>query len=117
MNRTSETSLYDRLGQFFDEPVMSISTTELERKTVLKLFAHNTKRLASEYKPRRKPNEDSHRLTFLLPLGPLNMRDLGKLNSLPGCEICGKRVTSRCTQCLTVSYCGVGESLYFKRDV
>lgn len=96
---------------------MSISTTELERKTVLKLFAHNTKRLASEYKPRRKPNEDSHRLTFLLPLGPLNMRDLGKLNSLPGCEICGKRVTSRCTQCLTVSYCGVGESPYFKRDV
>ncbi|KAF9461154.1 hypothetical protein BDZ94DRAFT_1264418 [Collybia nuda] len=106
VNRTNKLTLYERLNQMFNESIVSISTTELERKTMLKLFVLNGKRLSSEYKPRRNAKEDSHRLSFLLPLGPLNMRDLGKLNNLPGCEICGKRVTSRCTQCLTVSYCG-----------
>ncbi|KAG6909518.1 hypothetical protein DXG01_017075 [Tephrocybe rancida] len=42
----------------------------------------------------------------MVPLAPLNMRDLGKLNSISGCELCGNEMRSRCTQCLVVSYCG-----------
>ncbi|RDB27781.1 hypothetical protein Hypma_003242 [Hypsizygus marmoreus] len=103
----SNTTLQDYLGALFGmTAVVSISTTELERKCILKLFAMNSKRISPEYKPRREKTESSHRLSFVLPLGPLGMRDLGKLNNSPGCEICGKRDTSKCTQCLTVSYCG-----------
>ncbi|KAG6815296.1 hypothetical protein H0H93_010310 [Arthromyces matolae] len=99
-------SIPQHLSKYFDAPVVSISTTPLERKFLLKLFAMNKKRLASNYKPRRKKGEADHQLTFVIPVGPLNMRDVGKLNNYPGCELCGKNMKSRCSQCLSVSYCG-----------
>ncbi|KAG6807300.1 hypothetical protein H0H92_008058 [Tricholoma furcatifolium] len=100
--------LQEYMGSVLGRPqgVVQVSTTDLERKCILKLFALNSKRLSSTYSPRRGKYEDQHRLTFVIPLGPLGMRDLGKLNNTPGCELCGKKMTSRCTQCLIVSYCG-----------
>ncbi|KAH0583200.1 hypothetical protein H2248_011083 [Termitomyces sp. 'cryptogamus'] len=103
----SGVQMSDHLRQIFGlHPVVAVSTTQLERKYLLKLFAMNAKRLSTVYKPRRRKDEAEHRLTFIIPLGPLNMRDLGKLNSTSGCELCGKKMKSRCTQCLSVSYCG-----------
>ncbi|KAF8066677.1 hypothetical protein FPV67DRAFT_1449840 [Lyophyllum atratum] len=105
--RASNMTLHDHLGLMFrGADVVAVSTTDLERRCALKLFAMNSKRISSSYKPRRETMEADHRLTFLVPIGPLNMRDLGKLNNSPGCEICGKKNTSRCTQCLSVAYCG-----------
>ncbi|GLB41474.1 hypothetical protein LshimejAT787_1000740 [Lyophyllum shimeji] len=107
VHRPSNMTLIDHLGDIFgNNEVVAVSTTDLERRCVLKLFAMNSKRLSAAYKPRREKMEADHRLTFVLPLAPLNMRDLGKLNNMPGCEICGKKNTSRCTQCLSVAYCG-----------
>ncbi|KAG6891133.1 hypothetical protein C0992_010428 [Termitomyces sp. T32_za158] len=96
--------------------IVAVSTTQLERKYLLKLFAMNSKRLSTNYKPRRQKDEAEHRLTFVLPLGPLSMRDLGKLNNTPGCELCGKKMKSRCTQCLSVSYCGKGACRPWNQD-
>ncbi|KAG5353577.1 hypothetical protein C0989_005094 [Termitomyces sp. Mn162] len=89
----SGVQMSDHLRQIFGlHPVVAVSTTQLERKYLLKLFAMNAKRLSTAYKPRRKKDEAEHRLTFIIPLGPLNMRDLGKLNSTSGCELCGKKM-------------------------
>ncbi|KAF5379369.1 hypothetical protein D9615_006586 [Tricholomella constricta] len=106
VNRPANMSLHEYLGRLFGVfPIVAVSTTDLERKCMLKLFTMNSKRISSGYKLRREKHEAGHTTTFLLPLGPLNMRDLGKLNSNPGCEICGKKDISRCTQCLAASYC------------
>ncbi|KAG6899185.1 hypothetical protein C0993_012554 [Termitomyces sp. T159_Od127] len=102
----SGVQMRDHLETIFTHPVVAVWTTQLERKYLLKLFAMNSKRLSSHYKPRRQKDEADHRLTFILPLGPLNMRDLGRLENTTGCELCGKKMKSRCTQCLSVSYCG-----------
>ena len=53
----------------------------------------------------------SYKLSFILPLAPLNARDLRRLTRNPGCDIWGKKdttYTGRCTQCLTATYCGTG---------
>ncbi|KAG6872839.1 hypothetical protein C0995_006009 [Termitomyces sp. Mi166 len=103
----SGVKMSDHLRQIFGlYPVVAVSTTQMERKYLLKLFSINAKRLSAVYKPRRKKDEAEHRPTFIIPLGPLNMRDLGRLNNTAGCELCGKKMKSRCTQCLSVSYCG-----------
>ncbi|KIJ99504.1 hypothetical protein K443DRAFT_133048 [Laccaria amethystina LaAM-08-1] len=80
--------------------IISVSTTELERKMFLELVSQNAKRVSSSYKPQRSPGE-----------GRLHTFDLGKLSSNSGCEVCGrKREASKCTGCLAVVYCGKGGS-------
>lgn len=112
----SGVQMRDYITQIFEHTVVAISTTQLERKYLLKLFAINSKRLSTAYKPHRQKGEAEHRLTFILPLGPLNMRDLGRLNITSGCDLCGKKMKSRCTQCLSVSYCGKGAYTHSSKD-
>ncbi|KAG6909519.1 hypothetical protein DXG01_017076 [Tephrocybe rancida] len=57
VHRPSNMGLNTHLGQIFGKTVVSISTTQLERKYLLKLFAMNTRRLFSDYKPRRERHE------------------------------------------------------------
>ncbi|KAH8112461.1 hypothetical protein DFH11DRAFT_493727 [Phellopilus nigrolimitatus] len=45
-------------------------------------------------------------LSFLLPLGPLSMKDIGSLTKDVGCIVCGAASTSKCSGCQLVSYCG-----------
>ncbi|KDR80994.1 hypothetical protein GALMADRAFT_61129 [Galerina marginata CBS 339.88] len=83
-----------------------IQTTELERLTMLKLFRMNTKRLTGDFYPEdSKARSQGLKPSFLLPLGPLTMREMGKLTTDTGCEVCGKKNISRCLQCLSVAYC------------
>lgn len=100
--------LYDVISPFIapSTAIISVSTTELERKMFLKLVSQNAKHVSSSYKPQRSPTESDFTLSVMLPLGPLNMHDLGKLNSNFGCELCGKREASKCTGCFSVVYCG-----------
>jgi hypothetical protein len=88
-------------------------TTELERLSIIKLLRLNSKRLALDYHPLDKKIESKYGLkaSFALPLGPLSLRDIGKLTTNLGCEVCGKTNISRCVQCLSVSYCGTSKSL------
>ncbi|KIM39522.1 hypothetical protein M413DRAFT_415454 [Hebeloma cylindrosporum] len=84
-------------------------TTELERLTILKLLRLNSKRLSSDYHPIDKKVESKYglKVSFALPLGPLSLRNIGKLTTNLGCEVCGDTTSiSRCVQCLSVAYCG-----------
>lgn len=87
-------------------PSVEIKATELEQKLILKLLALNSKYLSNDYKPDREPAEPAYKLSFFLPVGPLSLEDIGKLNADTGCALCGRRTSSRCSQCQSVSYCG-----------
>ncbi|KAG5643923.1 hypothetical protein DXG03_009331 [Asterophora parasitica] len=91
VNRPPHMSLYDYLGQLLGlQSVGTVSTTVLERKYMLKLLGINSKRLSLVYQPRRERYEAEHILSFLVPVGPLGLQDLGKLNNNPGSSYCGK---------------------------
>ena len=85
---SSNMTLHDHLGRLLSvSGAVSISTTELERKYTLKLLSINSKRLFQDYTPHREKLESSYKLSFILPLAPLNARDLGRLTRNPGCDI------------------------------
>ncbi|KAI3622132.1 ankyrin repeat and mynd domain-containing protein 2-like [Moniliophthora roreri] len=84
-----------------------ITATPEEQDLFLNILNMNSRRLASGYKPSRKKSEQSFMLSFLLPMGPMSQEDLGKLTTnASGCIICGHKTTSKCSQCLSVEYCG-----------
>lgn len=91
--------------------LVNIKATPLEQKLLLRLLAINGKLLSQTYKPKKESTEQSFKASFLLPLGPLSYDDISKLNSDPGCVLCGKKTTSRCSQCQSVAYCGSGARL------
>ncbi|TFY69765.1 hypothetical protein EVJ58_g251 [Rhodofomes roseus] len=86
--------------------LVNIKCTPLEQKLLLRLLAINAKLLTSTYVPKKESSEKNFKVSFLLPLGPLSFEDVGKLNNDPGCVLCGRKTTSRCSQCQSVAYCG-----------
>ncbi|KDQ21035.1 hypothetical protein BOTBODRAFT_142402 [Botryobasidium botryosum FD-172 SS1] len=56
--------------------------------------------------PKQGPKENEPMSSFLLPIGPLTMKDIGSLTKDVGCIVCGRTVVSKCSSCQTVSYCG-----------
>ncbi|KAG7448862.1 uncharacterized protein BT62DRAFT_731197 [Guyanagaster necrorhizus] len=83
-----------------------ITCTPEEQALLRKLLFQNSQRLVSEYMPHKERYERTFKTSFLLPLGPLDQITIGKLSSNLGCEVCGEKTTSRCSQCQSVSYCG-----------
>lgn len=92
--------------------LMNIKSTPLEQKLLLRLLAINGKLLSKTYNPQKESTEQNFKVSFLLPIGPLSYDDISKLNSDPGCVLCGKKTTSRCSQCQSVAYCGSGTYLH-----
>jgi hypothetical protein len=92
--------------------VGNVSTSELERDMLLKLLYSNSKRLSADYKPERLEYEDTFQSSFILPLGPISMHDLGKLTNNTGCAVCGdvRKALMRCADCQSISYCSRGEA-------
>lgn len=90
------------------ESVMKINATPGEQSLLLTVLEMNAKRLSSEYQPKRGHNETDFKSSFLIPMGPLSQRDIGKATNTSGCAVCGKRTTSKCTGCLSAEYCGRG---------
>ncbi|KAI0752552.1 hypothetical protein C8Q80DRAFT_460968 [Daedaleopsis nitida] len=84
-----------------------INATPLEQKVVHKLLKANAHLLPSDFAVQRHPDEEHFKLSVLLPVGPLDFDALAKLNEKQGCVLCGKKTTSRCSQCQSVSYCGI----------
>ncbi|KAI0032967.1 hypothetical protein K488DRAFT_48701 [Vararia minispora EC-137] len=66
----------------------------------------NSTRLAPAYKPDMRPYEKDFRVSFLLPLWPLSMVNIGKLAYKPGCVLCELESVSRCSSCQSANYCG-----------
>ncbi|KAI0752538.1 hypothetical protein C8Q80DRAFT_1117939 [Daedaleopsis nitida] len=83
-----------------------INATPLEQKVVLKVLKSNAHLVPPDFVVDRQPGEERYKVSVLLPVGPLDFDVLAKLNEKQGCVICGKRTTSRCAQCQSVSYCG-----------
>ena len=96
----------------FDGSLAYNEISDLERRALLRLFQQNGKRLHPKHledpqKKKLKATIGLHQ-TFILPLGPIGMQNLGGTLTDPGCEVCGKKTASRCMQCLSVMYCGKG---------
>ena len=85
---------------------VTVKVSDLERRILLGLFEKNAKRLPPKYSLTNRA--DGIMTSFVLPLCPIGMAALGKLTHNPGCEVCGKKTTSRCMQCMSVVYCGKG---------
>ena len=87
-------------------------TGRFEQKFLLKLFELNARRLHPKYQELVKQDTTrmpGYKASFVLPLGPISLRGLGKLTRDPGCDVCGKKGVRQCTQCLSASYCGKGK--------
>lgn len=109
---TPDYPLMDALCDLNDgDSLYTVQSTELERRTMLRLFHLNSKRLSSGYTiPKHDTRKFGFRTSFVLPLGPLSMLERGKLTNNIGCEVCGNINISRCNQCLSVAYCSKGWS-------
>ncbi|KAK0449821.1 uncharacterized protein EV420DRAFT_766086 [Desarmillaria tabescens] len=83
-----------------------IVCTPEEQALLRKLLFQNSQRLVPEYAPHKERYEKTFKTSFLVPLGPPDQITIGKLSSNLGCEVCGEKTTSRCSQCQSVSYCG-----------
>ncbi|KAI0032959.1 hypothetical protein K488DRAFT_48696 [Vararia minispora EC-137] len=85
--------------------VAHITCTRQEQAILRRLLYINSTKVAAAYNAGLKPYENEFQITFLLPVGPLAQVDIGKLTNDPGCALCGKKTTSRCSSCLSVHYC------------
>ncbi|KZS89763.1 hypothetical protein SISNIDRAFT_526118 [Sistotremastrum niveocremeum HHB9708] len=82
------------------------SNSVLEQKLLYRLLSINAMRVADAYRPDRSDFEHDFTLSFIRPIGPLTMSDLGKLNAEAGCFICGSNDNHlRCTGCQSIIYC------------
>ena len=113
VKKSSDSTLREAISAVFVDEITvgSLSTTPLERSMLSKLLLLNSKRLSADYQPKRRKNEEPFRLSFLIPLGPISMKDLGKLTNNSGCAVCGdtRKSLRRCGDCQSISYCSQGE--------
>ena len=97
------------------EAICSVEIPLLAIKLLAKLLKMNSKRLLqssldSLHVPSTTEDEDFS-FSFLVPVGTILGRDLGRLNADLGCAVCGERSAKRCTRCQTVRYCSLSELL------
>ncbi|KZP18786.1 hypothetical protein FIBSPDRAFT_933202 [Athelia psychrophila] len=110
IRKSSTRSVQEVYGDIVGTRILAVGTktTRLERAMLVKLMEINSKRISADYQPKTRPQwEDStFRLSFILPLGAINPRDLGKLTRNDGCAHCGDaKALSRCAGCQAVQYC------------
>lgn len=89
-----------------------IVMTHLEMKVFLRLLKLNAFISPPGVEQEASSTEERFKASVLFPLGPLLFEDVSKLNNIVGCVVCGKKEESRCSRCLTVSYCGRGTRLH-----
>ncbi|KAI5121768.1 hypothetical protein M0805_009579 [Coniferiporia weirii] len=85
-----------------EEGVKIINTPEAHTLLVklLELNASHTQVPQSE-----KGTTNRATLSYILPLGPLSMKEIGSLTKDVGCAVCGEKMKSVCSGCHSVSYC------------
>ncbi|KZT32878.1 hypothetical protein SISSUDRAFT_1132898 [Sistotremastrum suecicum HHB10207 ss-3] len=84
----------------------SILASQSEQRILLKLLALNAARIHPAYRVSRELFEEGFGVSFLIPTGPLTMKDRASLNEDTGCVVCGNKTTKRCAGCELVKYCG-----------
>ncbi|OCH86729.1 hypothetical protein OBBRIDRAFT_890275 [Obba rivulosa] len=83
----------------------SLHATAPGLKLLTRLLAMNTKTLSSSFRPKKDPTEKDFKVSFLLPVGPLDYEDVGKFHKRPLCARCGSPTLGRCSECMAVPYC------------
>jgi hypothetical protein len=73
-----------------------------------KLLFMNHLRMSDKFKPSLQPYEATFKCSFILPVSALDHEDAQILTEDTGCEVCGGKIVSRCSQCHLASYCGPG---------
>ncbi|KAH8110205.1 hypothetical protein DFH11DRAFT_1622833 [Phellopilus nigrolimitatus] len=92
--------LYDRAPK-----VPRIFATKLEQKLLIRMLELNSKLVVPSYSPSRHYSEKDYVLSFLVPLNPLSLVEIGTLTK-SGCVVCGSSRGNKCSQCHSVVYCG-----------
>ncbi|KZS94838.1 hypothetical protein SISNIDRAFT_484370 [Sistotremastrum niveocremeum HHB9708] len=85
-----------------------LSTTEAtveEQRLLMRLLSQNSLLVPSSNRVVRQSYENGFRVSCVMPIGPLSMKDLGALNAEMGCEVCGDKGRLRCPRCESVIYC------------
>ncbi|KAJ7150502.1 hypothetical protein C8R43DRAFT_1005979 [Mycena crocata] len=82
-----------------------ITATLKEQHLFLRLLQRNSERLPTSYKPKRTSLEHDFVPSFLLPVGPLNLKEVARYNSNDGCSVCGDPAKSKCSRCNVKRYC------------
>ncbi|KAG8996078.1 hypothetical protein FRB93_000929 [Tulasnella sp. JGI-2019a] len=88
-----------------EQPLMGVTCTLTEQQLLLRILEMNSKRVPASYTSKRGPREQDFTLSFILPVGPLDSKDLGCLNINDGCVVCGKPGDKRCASCVAIYYC------------
>lgn len=116
VNSIPNKSLKQQIAEVFaSQETRGQGMSELGRRTFLRLLNMNSKKVIPQYEPgdgdnKKYTNKKKWKLSFILPLGPVPMEEVGKLTTDPGCDVCGStKNASRCTQCLTAVYCSPGK--------
>jgi hypothetical protein len=73
-----------------------------------KLLFMNHLRMSPDYKPSLQSYESTFKCSFILSISPLGHDDAKRLAEDTGCDACGGKIVSRCSQCHLASYCGPG---------
>lgn len=80
--------------------IAKVTSNIMEQHLLLRLLTMNSKRVPPSYVAERGPHEEEFKVSFLLPVGPLDVHDLNELNGNSGCTVCGQDGTKRCSNCL-----------------
>jgi len=86
------------------QDAVHVKTTFLAQKLLLKVLQKNATRLPASYSPARRANEKKYTLSFLVPISPLSMREVGSLAGDVRCAVCGLPTTSRRAGCQGAAY-------------
>lgn len=112
VNAIPNKSLKQQIAEVFaSNETRGQGMSELARRAFLRVLNMNSKKVIPQYEPsgadnKKYTNKKKWKLSFILPLGPVPMEEVGKLTTDPGCDVCGStKNASRCTQCLTAVYC------------
>lgn len=103
------------LGEFQSGPDLctTLSISTLERYAWITLLRKNKERLAPHIQMQLEEQHDGKSrmcASFLLPLSPLSMENIGRLTKDTRCDVCQKQESSVCEGCRSAQYCGKGKS-------
>ncbi|KAF7375747.1 MYND-type domain-containing protein [Mycena sanguinolenta] len=98
---------YER-SKFYPGWAQNMAGATLQQQNLLaRILRRNSKRIEPTYRPDGLEVGNGFDLSFLIPIGPLTLKDRGKHSTIEGCPNCGETAVDlkKCARCLGVSYC------------
>ncbi|VDB84565.1 unnamed protein product [Peniophora sp. CBMAI 1063] len=89
-----------------NENCAQIRCTLEEQALLRRLLYLNSTKLSPAYETTLAADQRAFKRSFILPIGPLDEAQIGKLTSNTGCAVCGASQTKACSACHCERYCG-----------